>query len=67
MISEASVVVSFPFSSPNYIAEMMRVPCCWYDPTSEAKSISDYEPDMDFVSGVSDLRKYIFARAKSWI
>ena len=53
MISKSHLVIAYPFTSPAYIADALRVPSLYYDPTETISSQIFADPPslMEFVAG----------------
>lgn len=67
MVSESHLVIVYPFSSPAYLAEYLKVPSIYYDPTKTIKrhDFGDSQSLINFANCPDDLLKVAIAALSS--
>jgi polysaccharide biosynthesis PFTS motif protein len=67
VISASHLVVAYPFTSPAYVADALRVPCVFFDPTSTIvrEDFSDTPENILFASSFDTLYQECFAALAS--
>jgi polysaccharide biosynthesis PFTS motif protein len=59
LINSTDLIIVWPYSSPAYIADYLKVPAIYFDPTQEVVPVYDKTKYIDFASGIGELEKKI--------
>ena len=55
LIAQSDLVIVIPYSSPGYIANYLKIPTIFYDPTNEILTTNEIPSPIRFASGIEDL------------
>ena len=55
LIAQSDLVIVIPYSSPGYIANYLKIPTIFYDPTNEILKTNEIPSPIRFASGIEDL------------